>query len=148
MAKPKDLEKRIGILEDIEAIKKLRARYWRCVDRKLWDELGECFAEDIVLDFHRREQLQGRKFVVRFIEQSLGSATTVNQGHGPDIEITGDTTAKGTWTLDHRVLSSQPDKAGGGWGYYEDEYVKESGKWRIKRQKFVPFRVDWWKEEH
>jgi len=30
-----ELEAKIRVLQDIEAIKKLKARYWRCIDKKL-----------------------------------------------------------------------------------------------------------------
>ena len=33
-----DLEKRVRVLEDVEAIKKVKAKYWYCLERKLWDE--------------------------------------------------------------------------------------------------------------
>jgi len=47
--KETDLEKRIRILEDVEAIKKLKARYWYCLEHKLWDELRDVFTEDAIL---------------------------------------------------------------------------------------------------
>ena len=40
------LEKRIQALEDIEAIKRLKYKYWRCLDTKSWDEMEECFVDD------------------------------------------------------------------------------------------------------
>ena len=36
MSDLKALEARIRVLEDTEAVKKLMARYWRCLDDKLW----------------------------------------------------------------------------------------------------------------
>jgi hypothetical protein len=33
-------------LEEIEAIKQLKYRYFRCLDSKRWAELAECFAPD------------------------------------------------------------------------------------------------------
>ena len=41
-----DLERRIRALEDVEAIKRLKYRYWRHLDLKQWDELAACFAAD------------------------------------------------------------------------------------------------------
>jgi len=31
-----------------------------------------------------------------------------------------------------------------GWGFYEDEYVKEEGKWKIKSWKYRPARLEQW----
>ena len=45
--KETDLEKRIRRLEDREAIKELKARYWYCIERKLWNELPDLFTEDV-----------------------------------------------------------------------------------------------------
>ena len=41
-------------LLDLEAIKTLKARYFRCMDSKDWDGLespGKCFTEDLHADF-------------------------------------------------------------------------------------------------
>ena len=46
MTELRDLEARIRALEDIEAIKRLKHKYFRCIDKGLWDEIGNCFAED------------------------------------------------------------------------------------------------------
>ena len=46
MERTSELERRIQALEDVEAIKRLKHRYWRCLDLKLWDELAGCFAPD------------------------------------------------------------------------------------------------------
>jgi hypothetical protein len=51
MAEPAEMEKRIRVLEEIEAIKKLKAKYFRCVDKKLWDEMEELWVEDAVADY-------------------------------------------------------------------------------------------------
>jgi hypothetical protein len=47
MADLAELEARIKRLEDIEAIKRLRHKYFRCLDGKLWDQMEDCFAEDV-----------------------------------------------------------------------------------------------------
>ena len=80
MAESTDLEARIRVLEDIEAIKKLKSKYFRCIDKKLWDELGECFSESAVLDFGPDKQSKGVKAIVDdFIERY---ETTEGLRHG------------------------------------------------------------------
>ena len=45
-----DLQETVRILNHIEDIKKLKAKYLRCIDGKLWDELSEVFREEFERD--------------------------------------------------------------------------------------------------
>ncbi len=138
-----DLEKRIRILENIEAIKKLKAKYWRCIDRKLWDALAECFTEDVIVDYGPDMQFRGREAVLQFFREILGtdSVITVHAGYGAEIEIITDTTAKGVWALSDYVIT-EPDSKMKGWAHYEDEYFKENGKWKKKVSKITRIRQE------
>jgi len=144
MAQLTDLETRIRVLEDIEAIKKLKAKYWRCVDKKLWEELEECFVEDATADYGPDIKLQGRRAILQFLKDSLGrdSVITAHEGHNPEIEITSATAARGIWPL-HDYVVIQPNTRMNGWGHYEDEYVKENGEWKKKSTKITRIIEDW-----
>ena len=125
----------VGILADIEAIKKLKARYWRCMDKKLWTEMVACFTKDAHLAECEEEiDVEGGEGIVQYLEQNLGHASviTIHQGYNAEIELTGDTTAKGIWAFHSYSLDTQKKRGARGWGYYEDEYLKENGEWRIK----------------
>ncbi|MCK5654193.1 MAG: nuclear transport factor 2 family protein [Dehalococcoidia bacterium] len=143
MAELADLETQIRVLGDIEAIKKLKAKYWRCIDKKLWDELEDCFIENAVADYGKNLNFQGRKAIIQFLKDNLGSDSviTVHQGHNPEIEITSDTTARGIWAL-HDYLVFQPNITINGWGHYEDEYVKQNGEWKKKSIKETRLREE------
>ncbi len=143
---PRDLAARIRVLEDIEAIKKLKSKYWRCIDKKLWDEIADCFTEDVILEVPSIWRKQGRKACVQNMKETLGRASiiTVHQGHNPDIEITSEKTAKGTWALYDNIIDVQSNIVMKGWGFYEDEYVKENGKWKIKTQNLIRIFTDGW----
>jgi bile-acid 7alpha-dehydratase len=134
MAKLNDLETRIRVLEDIEAIRKLKSKYWRCVDRKLWDEIVECLTEDMVLSVFSTT-IEGRNAFVQFLKDALSQAVSAHQGHQAEIEITSESTARATWVLNDLLLDMQPGVNYTGFGYYEDEYIKEDGNWKIKRSK-------------
>ncbi len=144
MAEPTSLEMRIKTLEDIEQIKKLKAKYWRCVDRKLWDELAECFTEDATADYGPKVQLQGRKAILQFLKDSLGQETmiTTHGGHNAEIEIVDDNTARATWALNDMIII-QPSTRMEGWGYYEDVYARQNGQWRKKSTKIVRYLEEW-----
>jgi bile-acid 7alpha-dehydratase len=145
MADLSDLEKRIRIMEDIEAIKKLKAKYFRCVDKKLWEEMETVLTEDAVADYGMGiELLQGRKEIIEFLKKNLDrdSMISVHQGHNPEIEITSDTTARGVWVLNDRLII-QTIATLNGWRYYEDEYVKVNGEWKKKSTKIANILEEW-----
>ena len=145
MADLSDLEKRIRVMEDMEAIKKLIAKYFRCVDKKLWDEMEEIWVEDAVVDYGMDiELLQGRKAIMEFLKKNLDrdSMISVHQGHNPEIEITSDTTARGVWVLNDRLII-QTIATLNGWRYYEDEYVKVNGEWKKKSTKIANILEEW-----
>lgn len=132
-----DLETRIRVLEDIEAIRRLKARYWRLIDNKLWDDLVDCFTEDVVLTAPSGTdediRIEGREALLGFLKKVLGeSVLTTHQGHQSEIEITSEITAKGIWVLRDYNVDSQANKINDGRGYYEEDYIKENGKWKIK----------------
>jgi hypothetical protein len=138
-----DVDARLTKLEDLEAIKKLKAKYWRCVDRKLWDELAECFTEDAIADYGPDIKLKGQA-IVRFLKDSLGadSVVTSHIGHRPEIDLTGESTATGMWWLNDYIIM-QPNTKRRGYAFYEDEYSKKDGKWKIKSTK-VTNRLEEW----
>ena len=145
MADISDLEKRIRVMEDIEAIKKLKAKYFRCVDKKLWEEMETVLTEDAVADYGMGiELLQGRKAIIEFLKKNLGrdSMISVHQGHNPEIEITSEITAKGVWVLNDRLII-QTIATSSGWRYYEDEYVKVNGEWKKKSTKITNILEEW-----
>ena len=136
MTEDRDLEVRITALEDIEAIKKMKAKYWRSVDKSLLDDLAECFTEDAVADFGHHGPFQGKEAIMDFFKQGRDPAhdpvTRTHQGHNPEIELTGDTTAKGVWQLWFYAIDNQSNRGRRSAGYYADEYVKEAGQWKHK----------------
>ena len=131
-----DLERRIQALEDVEAIKKLKARYWYAVDTRQWDELATCFAGDAVFDVPRLGRMEGGALIVKVLKRAMRNVTTAHQGHNPEIEVTGDATARGRWALNDRVRL--PDGGSlNGCGHYDEEYVKENGSWKIRKSRLT-----------
>ncbi len=128
-----EIEARVRRLEDIEAIKQLKAKYWRCVDRKLWDEMNKVFTEDATADYGPKSKLKGRQAIVQFLKSSLGADTVITShvGQRPEIELTSESTATGTWWLNDYIVM-QPNTRRRGYAFYEDEYVKDGGTWRIE----------------
>ena len=119
--------------EEIEHIKKLKARYFRLIDTKQWDAWGELFTEDVSVVCqgpHPDIRCEGRADLVARVRKALAKAVTVHHGHMPEIELTSPTTATGIWAMFDIVQSPQLNFKG--YGHYEEEYVKQASTWRIK----------------
>ncbi len=137
MSETSDLEKTMMIreLSETEAIRRLKARYFRCLDTNMWDELLDCFTADAVLaEYERNVFVEGGVAIIEMLKQGLGAdhIITAHHGHNAEIEITSDTTARAIWALNDYMFNRQTNKGSRGYGYYEDAYVKEAGDWKIK----------------
>ena len=135
----KSLQARVRALEDIEEIRKLKARCWISEDRKLWDEFGECFTEDAIMDVPPATHLEGKKEIVQSLSSILASFITVHQWHHADITLTSDKTAKAVWSLYDNVQDKSSNIKIEDYGFSDEEYVKENGKWKIKKLTVTPF---------
>jgi bile-acid 7alpha-dehydratase len=133
-ARLKKLERAQAVRDDIEAIKRLKYRYFRCLDSKLWDELAQCFAEDATTSYSGgKYAFQGRDAIMKFLKEGLGpTMISMHHGHHPEIEITGRTTATGIWALHDYVIVTQSNVSLRGASFYHDEYLKVRGQWKIK----------------
>ena len=142
-----DDQDRLRQLLDIEAIKKLKARYFRLMDTKQWDEWGSVFATDCVMEVPEVDMVNnGRAEIVQAVSAALEGTRTAHHGHMPEIELTGPDTARGTWAMFDYV--EFPPAASGarvglnGYGHYLEEYVREDGEWRIAHLRLERLRID------
>lgn len=115
----------------VEAIKSLKARYFRTMDSKDWAGLSDCFTEDLVADFRDGPGtlIHGREEYMTMIADVLKEATTVHHGHMPEINIESATSASGIWAMEDIV--EMPGMKLQGWGHYHETYRKQAGHWRI-----------------
>jgi len=125
-------------LVDIEKIKQLKARYFRYMDEKRWNDWGDLFTADALLDAVQdapNAKLLGRAKIVEVVSRALAPAVTVHQGYMPEIVITSATTARGIWAMeDFLEYPAEPEPFRiRGKGHYHEEYEKDDeGQWRIK----------------
>jgi hypothetical protein len=127
----------VSVAEDIEAIKQLKARYFRLMDTKQWDRWREQFTDDCRYDGTSRHYSGPDEFCAG-TSQRLADATTVHQGHMPEIVLTGPDTARGIWAMFDWVEFPEARDTGHGvsrgftgFGHYEEEYRRHDGVWRI-----------------
>ena len=100
-------------LVEIEAIKQLKARYQRAVDTKDWDLMRSVLAPDATSVYSDgKYRFEGREAIVTFLADGLGTPEiqSMHHAHTPEIEITSESTAKGTWYLEDFVLSARPKR--------------------------------------
>ena len=133
-------------LADIEAIKQLKARYFRLMDTKQWDDWGMVFMADVVMEVPEVGMVNnGRDEVVQTVSSALAQARSAHHGHMPEIEITGPDTARGIWAMFDFVQweNASGDPVGlKGFGHYHEEYVRDDGEWRIAHIRLERLRVD------
>ena len=124
------MNRTIEQLWDIEEIKQLKARYFRCIDTKDWDTFAQLFTEDCV---HHLPQESSTATVsndqyLRDMKVQLGNGTTIHHGHMPEITLLSDTEAEGIWAMFDYVeteLPSGPIKIQG-YGHYFETYRRGS----------------------
>jgi hypothetical protein len=130
-------------LAALEEIRRLKYRYLRCVDLKLWDEIADVFTADATVDYGTRAlgepiKLRGREEIVTFLRKSLGPGiVTVHFASQPEIDVDG-VTATGTWSFEDTVIATEFRVVIKGAAFYEDRYARgEDGRWRISHTGYV-----------
>ena len=130
-------------LAALEEIRRLKYRYLRCVDLKLWDEMADVFTPDATVDYGTRAlgqpvRLAGRDEIVAFLRDRLGpDIITVHFGSQPEIDVDGDE-ASGTWSFEDTVIATEYRVLIKGAAFYQDRYARGGdGRWRISHTGYV-----------
>jgi len=137
-------------MDDIEEIKKLKARYFRGLDTKNWDLYRSVFTDDIVFTYlgtidkvftylGTGDVVAGLDAFMEYV-RSL-TMTSVHHGHMPEIELTSPTTATGIWSMEDHVRWTDGYQSHG-YGHYFETYEKAEERWRIKTMKLAYLRTD------
>lgn len=125
-----ELEKRIRVLEDIEAIKRLKSRYAQIVDGSSPEDIGKIVTENAAFNYGQLGSLKGRKAISDYFKKYPEIRPfRVHYFSQPDITIKGEE-AYGRWymwvpcsTGDGRALWSS--------GFEEEKYERVNGEWLI-----------------
>ena len=130
-------------MDDVEAIRRLKARYFRTMDTKDWDGMRQVFTDDAGHRHERRRRRRraGADEFMAFLEEALGGTVTVHQGHMPEIDLTSETTATGIWALNDIVIWANGVRLDG-YGHYHETYEKGADGWRIKSSKLTRLHTD------
>ncbi len=127
-------------MDDIEAIKQLKARYFRTLDTKDWGAFSDVFTDDFVSDTSEAggTVVEGKTAFIDYVKKNIGNSITVHHGHMPEIEITSATTAAGYWAMEDLVRFGWIELHG--FGHYTETYEKIADKWYIKSSKLTRLR--------
>jgi uncharacterized protein (TIGR02246 family) len=130
-------------LDDIEAIKQLKARYFRTMDTKDWAGFRAVFADDVTVDTVESGGAvwKGADDFVTQLQPMLDPVVTVHHGHTCEIELTSPTTATGIWAMDD-LLQWPNGMSLHGFGHYHETYEKTDGRWFIKTTRLTRLRMD------
>ncbi|MCW1401548.1 nuclear transport factor 2 family protein [Novosphingobium sp. MW5] len=145
-------------LTAIEAIRNVKAAYFRGVDTEDGELVRSILAADCRLDYRgcctdpksgkdhmpaMNVVLEGRDAWVSgaFAEAGI---TSVHQGHQAQIEITGADSASASWAMADRLFMppGAPFALLQGFGFYHETYVREADGWKIATLTIERIRVE------
>ncbi|MCB2076235.1 MAG: nuclear transport factor 2 family protein [Novosphingobium sp.] len=139
---------RIARLEAIEDIRNLKARYFRLMDTKQWEDLAAVFTSDMkVLTPDGDVYAEGGDTYADSLRASLENSVSCHQGLTGEIEIIDAGNAKGVWAMQD-IIEWDDAHPRFGWksivgrGHYHETYRREGGAWRIATLTLTRLRLD------
>jgi hypothetical protein len=143
------LQAEVQQLEAIEEIENLQRIWGFYIDKELWTQAADLFAEDGSIEIGGEGVYQGKARVLAYLSSKSpveGPRPGILNDHMqlmPVIDVYPDGTAKGRW---HHFSQESVHQVSHdiGTGIYENEYVLEGGVWKIKRiHLFSSMRTDY-----
>jgi|HubBroStandDraft_6_1064221.scaffolds.fasta_scaffold861641_2 uncharacterized protein (TIGR02246 family) len=130
-------------MDDIEAIKQVKARYCRTMDTKDWAAMRQVFTDDVTMDTSSSGGgvVTGADDFLAFLVGVIGDVVTVHQCHTPEIQLTSTTTATGVWAMED-MLRWPDGSEMHGYGHYHETYEAHDGDWRISSSTLTRLRTD------
>lgn len=135
---PLAFEARLTHIEDIEAIRQLKAQYFSCCDQKDPEGMRACFAAgEVLIDYGSLGIFKDRDQLVAVFERLGCHAHIVEMHHGvnPHITLLDDSIARGNWGLHYQQIDTLKKTVTQLGAYYEDEYRKIEGEWKISKSR-------------
>jgi uncharacterized protein (TIGR02246 family) len=135
----KTIEERLRVLEDIEEIRKLKARYAAaCDDNYDADAIAALFTEDALWDGGSLGKADGRDAIRKFFSRAAEFFPfAIHNVMNPIIEVEGDR-ATAQWYLLQPATMAKGNQAVWLAAVYHDEYVRHDGRWMFKKLSVKP----------
>jgi hypothetical protein len=118
-------------------INEVLALYCHCIDRGRWDGFAEIFTDDCRLDLRPLLALfEGKAGIVKFIE-TLKPLPITMRHYNCNAVIRGNA---GSARAESYVLALTGAEGNlqQTTGFYEDEFVKQQGRWKIRSRRLIP----------
>ena len=133
------LEQRVQALEDVNAIRHLKARYAAsCDDQYNPDGLAALFTEDAVWESQGLGRFEGREAIwACFRGASQLFPFAIHSSLNGHIDVQGDT-ARAQWYLFMPCTLGEGNRAMWRAGVDQEEYVRVDGEWKFKRKSSAP----------
>ncbi len=125
----------VSSLLAIEEIKRLKYKYMRCVDMKLWEEMETVFIPEATCAYSAGHySYDSRAAIIDWLKKGMDrdGFHSTHSVHQPEIEFEGEDRAKGIWKIEDIVLDTDFDIMISGAAFYHDRYVKRDGTWLIE----------------
>lgn len=144
-----DIENRLGLIEDREAIERIQYQYGFYLDNRMWDEVAALFSDESPsIEIGQRGNYIGKERVHRFLRDVLGGGRwgllkdeIINHIQLQLVTTIADDRLTAKCRSRALVQGNSPPGSGKmllSEGLYENDYVKEAGIWKIKRIWWVP----------
>jgi hypothetical protein len=140
-----DLARDVDRAESIRAVKNLQRTYAQYSQYGLWNEMADLFANDATYIFDDNS-VTGRAAIADYLAAHEGGgqqgllpgATHAEIIDHPVVNLSVDgESAKGRW-YGFAMLSDSDGNASIRGGVFENEYVREAGRWKIDVHRFYP----------
>jgi hypothetical protein len=133
------LEQRVQALEDVNAIRHLKARYAAyCDDQYNPDGIAALFTEDAVWESQGLGRFEGRDAIREFFRgASQLFPFAIHYSLNGQIDVQGDT-ARAQWYLFMPCTLGEGNRAMWRAGIDHEEYVRVEGEWKFTRKTSAP----------
>jgi hypothetical protein len=142
-------------LEGARAVRKLQRAFGYYVDRGLWDEAADLFAEDATFESGMDGVYAGKPRIREYLQRQGGGKPGLSYGQlnehlqlQPVVHVAADAkSAQGRWR-DMAMLGQFGKSAAWGDGIWENSYVNDGGVWKIKAARLyvnfvAPYAEGW-----
>jgi len=147
-------------LAAFEAVATLKARYFRLMDLKQWDDWEKLYASSATMDMRDEASSMARLGIdvgdkeawllkspagIRDgVEAALTGVTSVHHGHMAEVQIVEPGRIRAIWAMEDviRYGEGRPIAGFNGYGHYHDTYIFEDGRWLIDRVTLKRLHLD------